>query len=111
MKETMKAVVVHAPMQFDVERVPAPTCPEGGLLLKVNACGLCGSDLRTLRSGHRRVTFPWIIGHEICGTLERVGAGKWPVSQVAEALAARDRAACGPVAPPDGLYLAEVTYV
>jgi tRNA pseudouridine38-40 synthase len=44
------------------------------------------------------------------GTLERVGAGKWPVEQVAEALAARDRAACGPVAPPDGLYLAEVTY-
>jgi tRNA pseudouridine38-40 synthase len=44
------------------------------------------------------------------GTLERVGAGKWPVSQVAEALAARDRAACGPVAPPDGLYLSEVIY-
>ncbi|MDH3668073.1 MAG: tRNA pseudouridine(38-40) synthase TruA [Paracoccaceae bacterium] len=44
------------------------------------------------------------------GTLERVGAGKWPVERVAEALAARDRAACGPVAPPQGLYLAEVTY-
>jgi len=44
------------------------------------------------------------------GTLERVGAGKWPVARVAEALAARDRAACGPVAPPDGLYLAEVSY-
>lgn len=46
----------------------------------------------------------------LVGTLERVGAGKWPVSQVAEALAARDRAACGPVAPPDGLYLAQVVY-
>ena len=44
------------------------------------------------------------------GTLERVGAGKWPVERVAEALAARDRAACGPVAPPDGLYLSEVIY-
>ncbi|HSF94466.1 MAG TPA: tRNA pseudouridine(38-40) synthase TruA [Thermohalobaculum sp.] len=44
------------------------------------------------------------------GTLERVGAGKWPVARVAEALAARDRAACGPVAPPEGLYLAQVTY-
>jgi tRNA pseudouridine38-40 synthase len=44
------------------------------------------------------------------GTLERVGAGVWPVSQVAEALAARDRTACGPVAPPDGLYLTEVIY-
>lgn len=44
------------------------------------------------------------------GTLERVGAGAWPPKRVAEALAARDRAACGPVSPPDGLYLAEVTY-
>jgi len=44
------------------------------------------------------------------GTLERVGAGKWPVERVAWALAARDRAACGPVAPPEGLYLTGVTY-
>ncbi len=44
------------------------------------------------------------------GTLERVGAGKWPVERVARALAARDRAECGPVAPPDGLYLVDVTY-
>ncbi len=44
------------------------------------------------------------------GTLERVGAGKWPPEQVKAALEARDRAACGPVAPPDGLYLASVRY-
>jgi tRNA pseudouridine38-40 synthase len=44
------------------------------------------------------------------GTLERVGAGRWPVDRIAAALAARDRAACGPVAPPDGLYLVEVRY-
>ena len=46
----------------------------------------------------------------LVGTPERVGAGKWPVERVAEALAARDRADCGPVAPPDGLYLTEVIY-
>jgi tRNA pseudouridine38-40 synthase len=46
----------------------------------------------------------------IVGTLERVGAGAWPASRVAEALAARDRAACGPVAPPDGLCLTGVDY-
>ncbi len=44
------------------------------------------------------------------GTLERVGAGAWSPYDVARALAARDRAACGPVAPPDGLYLAKVGY-
>ena len=44
------------------------------------------------------------------GTLERVGAGAWPPDRVAEALAARDRAACGPVAPPQGLALMQVDY-
>jgi tRNA pseudouridine38-40 synthase len=46
----------------------------------------------------------------IVGTLERVGAGSWPPGRVGEALAARDRTACGPVCPPDGLYLAAVRY-
>ncbi len=44
------------------------------------------------------------------GTLERVGAGKWTVAAVAEALARRDRSACGPVAPAEGLYLTGVSY-
>jgi tRNA pseudouridine38-40 synthase len=44
------------------------------------------------------------------GTLKLVGAGKWRVPQVAEALAARDRRAGGPTAPPEGLYLVEVVY-
>jgi tRNA pseudouridine38-40 synthase len=46
----------------------------------------------------------------LVGTIERVGAGRWPVDRVSEALAARDRAACGPVAPPDGLTLTGVFY-
>ena len=44
------------------------------------------------------------------GTLKLVGAGKWRVAHVAEALAARDRRAGGPTAPPEGLYLVEVIY-
>jgi tRNA pseudouridine38-40 synthase len=44
------------------------------------------------------------------GTLERVGAGAWPPERVAAALAARDRAACGPVSPPGGLVLTGVSY-
>ena len=46
----------------------------------------------------------------IVGTLERVGAGAWEPSRVGCALAARSRAACGPVAPPDGLVLEAVRY-
>jgi tRNA pseudouridine38-40 synthase len=44
------------------------------------------------------------------GTLERVGQGRWSAEDVVAALEARDRAACGPVAPPWGLYLIGVDY-
>ncbi|MFN7222935.1 MAG: tRNA pseudouridine(38-40) synthase TruA [Paracoccaceae bacterium] len=46
----------------------------------------------------------------IVGTLERVGAGAWTPEDVHAALESRDRAACGPVCPPQGLYLTGVGY-
>ena len=46
----------------------------------------------------------------IVGSLERVGSGAWQPSRIATALAARTRAACGPVCPPQGLYLTRVRY-
>ena len=53
------------------------------------------------------------LHHQIrsfAGTLKLVGEGKWSPRDVAEALAAKDRARCGPVSPPDGLYLVKVDY-
>jgi tRNA pseudouridine38-40 synthase len=44
------------------------------------------------------------------GSLAHVGGGKWSADDLANALAARDRAACGQVAPPHGLYLVRVEY-
>ena len=44
------------------------------------------------------------------GSLVMVGVGAWSAADLAKALAARDRAACGQVAPPDGLYLMQVDY-
>ena len=44
------------------------------------------------------------------GTLVEVGRGAWTAGDLADAMAAQDRAACGPVAPPQGLCLVEVVY-
>ena len=44
------------------------------------------------------------------GSLVWVGEGRWSAGDLEAALAARDRAACGPVAPPEGLYLVKVEY-
>ena len=60
-----------------------------------------------------RARAPSFLHHQvrnIVGTLKLVGDGKWGAADVAAALAARDRAAGGPTAPADGLYLVEVVY-
>jgi tRNA pseudouridine38-40 synthase len=74
-----------------VEEVETPTGPE--VHLRFAARSFLHNQVRSM-----------------VGTLERVGAGAWPPERVREALQARDRAACGPVAPPEGLYLTGVTY-
>jgi L-iditol 2-dehydrogenase len=82
-------------MDFSIETVERPAAPAGGLLLRVDACGLCGSDLRTLRSGHRHVTFPWIIGHEVAGTIVALAAGYEGTWRTGDRLAVGPLAYCG----------------
>jgi tRNA pseudouridine38-40 synthase len=53
------------------------------------------------------------LHHQIrnfAGTLERVGRGKWTPDDVTDILNAKDRAVAGPTAPPQGLYLTQVSY-
>ncbi|WP_415403864.1 tRNA pseudouridine(38-40) synthase TruA [Tateyamaria sp. SN3-11] len=76
---------------LDVTRVDGPYGPEVQF------------DVRARSFLHNQV-------RSFVGSLERVGAGSWQPGDVAAALAARDRAACGPVSPPTGLYLAGVGY-
>ena len=67
----------------------------------------CGDEVRV----HARArSFLHHQVRNIVGTLERVGAGRWSADDVTAALEARSRAAAGPTAPPDGLYLVSVGY-
>ena len=69
----MKAAIFRGPGKLAVEEIPYPELPPDGLILKVEACGICGSDLRAYEHGLR---FPreWqILGHEIAGVVAEVG--------------------------------------
>jgi tRNA pseudouridine38-40 synthase len=66
-----------------------------------------GEELRIFASARS------FLHHQVrsmVGSLVLVGEGKWSQEDLAAALAARSRNACGPVAPPEGLYLASVEY-
>lgn len=72
MSETMRAAVLHAPGRLEIEQVPVPELGEGDVLLRVTACGVCGSDIpRVLTTGTYH--FPTIPGHEFGGVVIKAG--------------------------------------
>ena len=80
MTRTMLAAFVRAPFQFELREIPVPTVREGWALVKVEACGICGTDLHIASSTtHRLTTKPpteWQgFGHEIAGVVAEVGPG------------------------------------
>lgn len=70
----MQAALMYGPNDIRVEMVERPRCPTDGLLLKIMAVGLCGSDIRNLTSDSRSGDYPFIYGHEIVGIVEETGA-------------------------------------
>ncbi len=70
----MKAAVLRGVNDLRVEDIPLPKMNPQSILIKVKACSICGSDLRILQSGNRRVQYPAVIGHEISGEIVEVGS-------------------------------------
>ncbi|UCF99321.1 MAG: alcohol dehydrogenase catalytic domain-containing protein [Spirochaetaceae bacterium] len=77
----MKAAVLVAPGTLEIREVPKPLIKPDEILVHVVACAICGTDLRIFRHGHSSIKLPAIIGHEIVGQVEEVGA-KFPVKEV-----------------------------
>ena len=74
---TMRAAVYRGKGQVVVEDVPVPKIAAGEVLIRVAACGICGTDLKKIEHGF--VAAPQIFGHEVAGTVVAVGEGvtKW----------------------------------
>ncbi len=71
----MKAAIYEGVGKIRIADAPTPTLsPEYPVLLRVEACAICGTDVRTYRHGKYNVIPPQIIGHEICGVVvEKLG--------------------------------------
>jgi len=67
----MRAAVYRGISNISLETVPIPKIGDGELLLRVNACGVCGTDLKKIEYG--LVPPPRIFGHEIAGTVVETG--------------------------------------
>lgn len=61
--------------KIECEELPTPPLEPGTVLLKVEACAICGTDRRSYRHGHASITTPVILGHEVVGIVEAVGDG------------------------------------
>lgn len=68
----MKAAYVKAPGQVEFREVPIPELGPKDVLVKIAACGVCGTDVHF---GFHQVTDWQPMGHELAGVVARVGAG------------------------------------
>jgi L-iditol 2-dehydrogenase len=69
----MNAVVYYCKSDVRYEKVPVPDCREDELRVKIDACAVCGSDMKTFNNGNPRMKPPMVMGHEFSGLVETAG--------------------------------------
>ncbi len=71
----MRAVIIERPGEMRVDDVPAPEAGPGEVVVKVGACGICGTDIHILDGEFPPTTYPIIPGHEFGGEIVATGEG------------------------------------
>ncbi len=69
----MQAVVYYAPGDIRVEEIPIPQAGPDELRVKIDACAVCGTDLKSYKQGNPRIKAPLPMGHEFTGLVDTVG--------------------------------------
>jgi L-iditol 2-dehydrogenase len=87
----MRAAVYRGPSLISLENIPVPRISEGEILVRVHACGVCGTDLKKIEYG--LVEPPRIFGHEFAGTVVETGS-KVTRFQVGDRVAAHHHIPC-----------------
>jgi threonine dehydrogenase-like Zn-dependent dehydrogenase len=94
---TSLAAVLHGPGQLEIREFPLPTIGDDDGLLRVEATGVCGSDVDAYFEGSRIYQTPCILGHEVAGTIAEIGEGaaaRWDVA-VGDRVVVEEYLPCG----------------
>lgn len=99
--EKLHAAIFYGPNKIVSEEIDWNYhATEEAILLRVNACAVCGYDVRVFRNGHQKVTAPVILGHEICGEIEEdITIGSTSSERSTETIEAGSRVAISPIIP------------
>ena len=98
--ERMRAAVLRDWNRLEVEEVPTPELGHREVLVRVRACGICGTDLKIVSGGFRErgwpPSLPFILGHEWAGEVVRLGPGLEDSDlQPGDRVAAENHVGCG----------------
>ncbi|HEU0292570.1 MAG TPA: alcohol dehydrogenase catalytic domain-containing protein [Anaerolineales bacterium] len=94
---TMRAAITRDWNDICIEQVPVPALEPGEVLVRVGACGICGTDLKIVAGvykGSWPPSLPFIQGHEWAGTVAALGEGVTGL-QVGDRVAAENHKGCG----------------
>jgi 2-desacetyl-2-hydroxyethyl bacteriochlorophyllide A dehydrogenase len=70
----MNAVVIEQPGAFDLKRIDDPTPGPDEVVVQVEACGICGTDIHVLEGDFAPTVYPIVPGHEFCGEVVATGS-------------------------------------
>ncbi|MDD5475626.1 MAG: alcohol dehydrogenase catalytic domain-containing protein [Syntrophales bacterium] len=69
----MQCIMVREVGNFEIASIPVPEPEHGEALIRVDITGLCRTDLKLVRQGHRDLTLPRVPGEEVVGVVKRLG--------------------------------------
>ncbi len=68
----MMAARLLSPGRLELQSISDPAVPEGGALVEIKACAVCGTDIKIMHQGHRDLVYPRILGHEMVGRIREL---------------------------------------
>ncbi len=72
----MKAAVLTGVRSIELRDMPEPKMPDGGLIVEIETCAICGTDVKMYKFGYAGAQLPLIPGHEVAGTIAQSDASE-----------------------------------